>query len=270
MDKLLRTPQTTAELEKQLDEQLHFLSISAEAYDKGDTAEAKRIASTLRILFHDGKGNTKSLIGQLGLQDKKFYDTAAQSEIYFAGGQRLGSFAGLLALTMGENGQYVPLFDESVPGMAEYANFSEYWERVVFIDSKGVIFTRKNIVLAVADQDGGAHVDGSIDNGHYGLSRENSMGWVAIGMNSAPRAPERPDLPALRQIAHEVLRSMRSDYPRRKMDTKGLPAMGPSISIVKNNDVFLETIKSWQEVGPYDLCPCSSGVKHRWCCGKKY
>ena len=41
------------ELEEHLKEQIEFLLASCEDYDNGRNSEAKRIAATLRILFHD-------------------------------------------------------------------------------------------------------------------------------------------------------------------------------------------------------------------------
>lgn len=263
-----KIPQTPEELKQHLDEQIQFLVTSADAYDKGVISEAKRIATSIRVLMHD-TGSSKSLLGQLGLKTKKFYDTASQADRFFSEGIRLGSFSGLVAITIGEKGQYVPLFDQAPPGTAEYVDFDTYWKRVIFIDNKKNTFTRKDIVCTVANQDGGAHVDVAINADYHELSRRNSMGLKVSGNGSEPVAPSRSDLPALRQIAHEVLRSMVTDYPRKKMETNGLPAMPCGIVIVKDGDEFSKKIKEWTKVGIYDQCPCKSGKKYKWCCGRK-
>jgi hypothetical protein len=52
------------ELEDHLKEQLDFLITSCDLYDRGKLSEAKRIAATIRILFHDTK-HSRSLLGQL-------------------------------------------------------------------------------------------------------------------------------------------------------------------------------------------------------------
>ena len=45
--------QTDPELMEHLHEQMGFLRRSAEHYDAGDFSEAKRLATTLRVLLHD-------------------------------------------------------------------------------------------------------------------------------------------------------------------------------------------------------------------------
>jgi hypothetical protein len=64
-----------AELEQHLGEKASFLRASAQAFDAGFEAEAKRLATSIRILVHDTR-NSRSLIDQLGLKDGiRFEDT---------------------------------------------------------------------------------------------------------------------------------------------------------------------------------------------------
>ena len=68
--------QTDPELMEHLNEQMGFLRRSAEHYDGGDFSEAKRLATTLRVLLHDSE-KSKSLLTQLSVKDKlRFVDTA--------------------------------------------------------------------------------------------------------------------------------------------------------------------------------------------------
>jgi hypothetical protein len=61
-----------------LHEQMTFLRGSAESYDAGDFSEAKRLATTLRLLLHDTK-KSRSLLTHLGLKNKlRFVDTAGE------------------------------------------------------------------------------------------------------------------------------------------------------------------------------------------------
>ncbi len=50
---MARHRQTDPELMQHLYEQMGFLRRSAEGYDAGDFSEAKRLATTLRLLLHD-------------------------------------------------------------------------------------------------------------------------------------------------------------------------------------------------------------------------
>jgi hypothetical protein len=263
-----RTPQTSEELHQQLVEQLQLLSNSAEAYDRGEHFEAKRIATTLRILLYD-QGQSHSLLGQLNLLKNKFYDTASQSEMLLASGQFLGGYAGLISLQIGENGQYIPYLDDAPPFTTEFVNFETYWNRTIFIAINGDRFSRKDIVCAVANQDGGAHIDGAIDTTYHDFSRNNGMGWQVSGNGSVPSNPNRSDLPALRQMAHEVLKSLTPEYPRRKFPNT-MTLIGPAIFMTVNSALILEEVNRWNNIEPYDNCPCKSDKKYKWCCGRKF
>jgi hypothetical protein len=61
--------QSHEELKKHFEEQLGFLALSCEAYDQGNKSEAKRIASTLRTMFHN-TSNSTSLFLHLNLKTK--------------------------------------------------------------------------------------------------------------------------------------------------------------------------------------------------------
>src|SRR5665811_1881306 len=73
-----------------LSEQIVFLTDSSIAYDLGNHFEAKRLAHSLRVLLHD-KGQSKSLLGQLGLKDVRYFSTADKFDP-----ENLVGFAGLL------------------------------------------------------------------------------------------------------------------------------------------------------------------------------
>ena len=164
------------------------------------------------------------------MKGRAFHDTAANADSFFSGGARFGSFTPLAALAVGtkSNSRYVPYFDDSPPGFAGTAPFNDYWERIVFIDNQGRSFTRKSIVLAIANQDGGAHIDPNMDEDYYDLSRRNSMGWQSGNNPPVTKA----ELAAVRQIAHEILRMFDASYPAVKhMDTGGMPAIATGILI---------------------------------------
>jgi len=69
--------QTKKELEEHLNEQLHFLEVSADSFDRGDDSEAKRMAVHIRTLLHD-TSKSESLLKILGIKDKTvFYDSSS-------------------------------------------------------------------------------------------------------------------------------------------------------------------------------------------------
>ena len=239
---MTKIPQTISDLEKHLQEQLSFLSLSADAYDVGYEAEAKRMAAVLRVLLHDGddsKSNSKSLLGLLGIKEStKFYDSA----VFEKNAVNMG--ASLIVIPGGGNGKAIPFLDDSPPETVGYSNFDEYWNKpVLFTNNKH--FTRKDLVKFVTDQDGGANVDPQLDEAYSKLSREHAFGWSIGSPGSANIPVSIVELASIRQIAHEILRTFVPNYPK-KMLLKKVPLMYPRIffeKIEKEDDDENNTIK---------------------------
>ena len=59
--------QTNEDLRNHLCEQVQFLAASAAAFDNGHEGEAKRLATTIRVLVHDTK-SSRSLLRQLNMK----------------------------------------------------------------------------------------------------------------------------------------------------------------------------------------------------------
>jgi len=67
------------------------------------------------------------------------------------------------------------------------------------------------LILTAANQDGGAHVDPALDEVYADLSERNSLAWIANdGQGEHPM--EGPEKVAIRQIAHEALKSLKPGY----------------------------------------------------------
>jgi hypothetical protein len=75
------------------------------------------------------------------------------------------------------------------------------------------VFTRKDLVLSIANQDGGAHVDPQLDEDYAGLTRKNSIGWVAEIDGKIIPNESNPALASIRQIAYKVLESLKRKLP---------------------------------------------------------
>jgi hypothetical protein len=58
-----------------------------------------------------------------------------------------------------------------------FVPFSEWWTERVLRDNKLRTMSRMDLVLNVADTDGGAHVDPELDETYMAVSRSNSLGW---------------------------------------------------------------------------------------------
>jgi hypothetical protein len=201
--------QTEEELKAHLKEQIEFLQRSAEAYDEGFKSEAKRLAVVIRVLLHDAKSSTSLLI-QLKKKNIKFYDTAYNYDPKYL-------TPGLIQIRVSTlNGaQYVPPLDDGSPSryLKGKIPFDEWWNKIVFADTTGNKFTRKDLILAVCNKDGGAHIDPKLNKAYADLTRFGSLGWQ-YGLNGIDKGfVTDPELASIRQIAHEVLKSLKDESP---------------------------------------------------------
>jgi hypothetical protein len=134
-----------------LKRQLVFLRNSVAAYDNGCPEEAIRIGVVIRVLCHDTQSSV-SLLEQMGqkatlrlVTTAKTLSTDLLSEM---------DFGELMAgMTFGRTLEY-DLIPEDTPAIL----CPDWWEQPVFIRDKKA-YTRKDVVLAAANKDGGAHVD---------------------------------------------------------------------------------------------------------------
>jgi len=189
--------------------QLAFLKRSADAYDAGYQDEAIRIATSIRVLLHDTNRCT-SLLTHLSARDITLLSTCKDpqpivngSDPFYAG-MRLRFFNGM---AMFGNGGYRPKLGDGSTHV--HLAVSDWWNQTVYILDPTTWLSRKSIVLAVSDKDGGAHVDERLTPEYETLITPGSLG-VLIG----EREGQRVEVPiadghflALRQMAYELLHS---------------------------------------------------------------
>lgn len=263
-NKALRAAST---LQEQLDRQIGYLKRSCEMYDQGIEDEAQRIATTLRVLVHD-TNNSTSLLTLLQKKNIQFCDTGlyrdrldAAKEQAFAksfpdaaaagygiAAQHRGE-AGLVVAGQNSNGEpaWVAPLDARVlppapsahPALIGYHAFEPWWTTPLVESSTGKYFSRKDLVLIMANQDGGAHVDSGLDQDYDALTKDVLGVWYADGLSREEALAllhadpdSREGLKTLkgnvaaasvRQIAYEVLLSL--DAIKSPM-----PAAGPESS----------------------------------------
>ena len=202
--------QTEDELNSHLKEQSGFLRRSAQAYDEGFASEGKRLATVIRVLLHDTRNST-SLLTLLRKKDILFHDTSLDYDP-----RNKVSTMGLIMMRVGPNGaRYVPPLDDGPPVRYSKAKiaFEEWWNKIIFVDTRGNKLTREDLVLAVSNKDGGAHVDPGLNSAYAALTRFNSLGWKFIQNGIEKDYATKPELASIRQMSHEVLKSLKDEFP---------------------------------------------------------
>lgn len=192
------------DLEKQFEDQLELLILACKSYDAGHEVVGKHIALSLRVFLH-GTERSQSLLSLVGLKDISFIDSS--------GGIRFDNLLTSSSLTLTKlstnDPRFVPrcLFPDNPAIPKRGATFSDWWTQIVIVDTNGHQFSRREIVLNVANTDGGAHVDPTLDEAYMQLSRHNSLGWQAVS-GDIIRAYPGPELACIRQIAFELVESL--------------------------------------------------------------
>ncbi len=266
-----KVPQTTEQLQEQLREQISFLEKSATMYDEGDSSEAKRLAHTLRVLLHDSE-TSYSLLGQLDLKSNPFWSTAQPFDP-----MNIMPYCGLVQICLtGSGAYYMPFLDQLPHGSAKQVDFTTWWSEVVFIDKHKTQFNRRDIVLFLSDQDGGSHVDPALDPGYSRLSRQESLTF-SLSVRGKKVLLVNPERAAVRQIAHEVLKSLKLGYAKVLPAKKGAvmlanPSLrpgGPPSTPPGSVPLRYRPVKPVPaNVRRNEPCPCGSGIKFKRCCGK--
>lgn len=198
-----KRPLSAADMEVHLNEQLGALQRSVALFDVGYQVEARRMAVILRVLLHSGKD--PSLLKRLGRDQMDFVDSAVPFDP-----DNLLAHHGLVSIRFDDNQiSYVPHFD--TVSKESLTPFDNWWKAIVFADRQGAQLSRLKVVLIAANQDGGAHVDATIDAVYSRFRQENSLGWVN-GQGIPPFGD--PVYTAIRQIVHEVLKTFIRGYSK--------------------------------------------------------
>lgn len=250
-----KVPQDRQDLENHLAEHIGFLKLSANAYDLGQSGEAKRLAVSLRVLFHDTK-NSHSLLGQL----QRLHGSVLSTCIPHDPGN-IATHGGLVMVAArGAKSQFVAMLDEAP--YRRWLPFTDWWNEHVFVDNRRSVLSRRDLILAVANQDGGAHVDKSLDAPYAHLSRHNSMGWVWTNATERHPIPD-PERAAIRQITHEVLRTLDASYSKKPTQEAEIFFGGAMV----HNSPTTPPLPVPTKVRRNDICPCGTGKKFKKCHG---
>jgi hypothetical protein len=271
--------QSPDELREHLAEQLRFLKTSADGYDQGVVAEAKRMAVAIRILVHDSpKSKSRSLLGQLNEKQRLFLDTS-----YPETPGNITHYGGLIQQVCAPGvTKHMPLLDdEHLPAIPMPVPFDRWWNSPIFRIAGGIPLTRSDLVLAMADQDGGAHVDARLKAAYAELSRGDGIGFSRVD-HSGTRHIRGEALAAVRQIAHEVIKTLDPSYVKHVQLPPGatqyadivvspVPPAGFTTSPgdLRPLPASAPAPRQVPKIGRNEKCPCGSGIKYKRCHGRQ-
>lgn len=256
----------------QLEDQLSFLEESARRFDEGAESEGKRLALALRILLYT-RGRSVALLTHLEVRDSLPWTDS------HAGPHRPGVITALDGGLCTVHLLPPPVrYEAPLAATATYNTqpphcFADWWHDTVLNDERGNAFSRGDLILSVANQDGGAHVDARLNAAYADLTRSNSLqhtqgvgedGDAYIGFAKGPGPVDGDPLAGsialvhMRQITWEVLDTLERHLVR---DTGIAPYVKTPICPAP----WANQLKA----GRNEPCPCGSGRKFKRCFGRR-
>ena len=195
------------ELREAFEVQKSALMASCSAYDEGEKWEALRLATAIYILVRDGGKKNRSILTQMGKRNSMEFavpiSTGADDP------RNLLSYTPLVMIQMGGGGvNFKPRLSE-FPSGRRMPQFDEWWDHdLIYISGDNRRrMTRKKLVFALRNLDGGAHYDEEILDPNY-IEMTRGKSWVAVSPDGTKRPVRQLELASMRQIAWEVLDSL--------------------------------------------------------------
>lgn len=202
----------------QLQEQVNLLIDSCHMYDRGSFSQAKIMSGIIRTLVKDPvkKSQTVSLLTSLEVKDTmQFYNTgySAKDPAILMNLVGLVNIPLRIQSTNSYQRIYIPILDDSTLIDVQWIDFDDWWETDVIVNKTincDIHLSRKKIVLAMAEQDGGVHVDkfNKMDATYRDIITHTANIFTHIDSNGVESPIEYLQYALVRQIAHELLISI--------------------------------------------------------------
>jgi hypothetical protein len=188
------------------------------------------MATNIRVVAYDGGSNSTSLMTHLGMELEPFVSYARPLNPR----NLLTEQSLIIWRVSGDSCEHLPVLDQMSPVKPRWLPKNDWLNEPVLRDSKRNEFSRLDFIKWVANQDGGAHVDGGVDENYAQIQEGESIGWHFLGPNG-PVPITDIARSHIRHFAFEVLTSLNT---------------------------------AWQRYIGNRECECGSGLKARYCCLK--
>lgn len=146
-------------LNRKFIEQIKMMESSKVRFFTEGNYEAYRVATSLRVLLHDTR-NSSSLLSQMGIKKQmRFYDVANTIKL----DRYIMEKYSLIRYSLNKN---PPIIFREITNETPTECFDEWCNKIVISDGNiqgNTYFTRKDIVLYLADKEGGTNVDSNYD-----------------------------------------------------------------------------------------------------------
>lgn len=194
---------------KHLKQQIGFIKRSCDSFDAGHTDEAIRIATSLRILFHN-TGQSTSLMAHLAALDISLLSTVIDRDTEIADqgpNDKIVIFGGLFCILVdAETGVSLQACLDG--GTKELVPITKWLNQIVCSTRSRIRVTRRDIILGATNKDGGAHVDLNLSVPYQVASGESPIGFFIKKPGAAAQNPlEKTHWVSLRQMGYEILNS---------------------------------------------------------------
>jgi hypothetical protein len=203
-----------------LEEQRHLMEKSIKDFESGDLTEALRLATTIRVLVHE-TSSSKPLLAQLmpnHLDLKIFTSVPHLPEAPPNGAKRAIVMFVPIATTISDKGVFFNA-ERTTDGMTPVI-LGAWWSRPSLILPGIGGITRKEIVLGLANKEGGAHVDVDLSRRYAQLLASKQL-QIGNGTETTPLNLSRF---MVAQSAIELLNCIDTNFPSKT--TVELPPAG--------------------------------------------
>ncbi|WP_310600290.1 hypothetical protein [Desulfobulbus sp.] len=198
-------------LSNKFEEHTELIKALCDCFDSGNEIVAVSIATAIRVLVHD-TGSSTSLLTHLERKKGQFLNTNFRNpreSVHLGLVRRIN-----VGVNDGQGGEakYWPLCDERYFSTPKehftFVPFDDWWGYRVFENQKFYL-TRKDLVLAIVNKDGGAHFDKEVEDNYDTFRKSWSGGSSLVGRQSEEvRGYDNiPIYPAVRQMGYELLHS---------------------------------------------------------------
>lgn len=215
---------TRDDFERDLKVKIRNLVDLSKIYDGGNEAIALDMTVAIMSLVYDTKNNPNSLLKRL---NKKILFFGTSNDISYIPNNskwktrlvkltyHLPSVFSCSQPTFNRPAsvweEFQPHLDKG-PKLVKKVNFYEWWDKsIVLWDESNRSTTRKELILQIANKDGGRHFDKEMNRKIYEMVRLPHSGKIQNGFYWY--YANTPAYATIRQITHEVLMTLKAEYP---------------------------------------------------------